>query len=937
MSTPAPALAGRHGLRWLAAAGLAALIAIVVVFLRTDQLWYATLGYGSVFTTTLVTRVALFAAGAVVMGGAVLVNTSIAFRLRPATRMPAPSEILARYRDALELRFRQFVAFIGAFIALCGGLAASGQMLAYQSWRHREPFGVVEPRFGLDVGFFVFSLPWWRFVAGFLLTSLALATFAAAVVHFVTGALRTSSRAPRPVATRARIHLAWGLGLVSLAAAAVLALDRLAYAVGENGAFTGIGFVEDHARISGDLVVAIICVLVAGTFFAMPWLRRWLIPATATALAVVSALVMQLAYPLVLHAFWVQPNALAKQQPYIERHIQATRQAYGVDKVEITDYAARTETTAGQLREDAEALPGIRLVDPALVAPTFEQRQQVRGYYTFPGTLDVDRYRIDGRPTDTVVAVRDLDTNDIGTKDWNNLHTRYTHGFGLVAAYGDRLTDGEPEWLSYNLPPEGKLPQAEPRVYFGEQFSEYSVVGAPPGTPPAELDTPNGTPTTYAGRGGVPMGDGFTRALYAARMADLNLLLSRQVNSESKIIYDRNPRQRVAAVAPWLTVDRDAYPAIVDGRIVWIVDAYTTSNSYPNARRLNWNATVRDEIDPVAEPDREVTYVRNSVKATVDAYDGTVTLYAWDTADPILKTFQKAYPGVVRDRATIPADLLDHLRYPTDLFRLQRQILTSYHVTDPQTWFQHSDDWMIPKDPNNDKLRETPFFLSIKWPGESAPAFSQTASFTARNRDNLVAYLAVNADASQPGYGSLRVLRMSDHSQVDGPSQAFNEMVNNAEVARRIRDLEATTSVKHGNLLTLPIGGGLMYVQPVYTEKKTPDGKYPSMAFVVTRFGQRIGVGDTLQQSLDQLFGGNAGARTQEGVTGPRPATPPTPPTAPGTGPVDTAAAAAAAAQARTAFAEADAALKRGDLAEYQRRTKDAQEAVERVTKALGG
>ena len=474
----------------------------------------------------------------------------------------------------------------------------------------------------------------------------------------------------------------------------------------------------------------------------------------------------------------------------------------------------------------------------------------------------------------------------------------------------------------------------------GSQPDQYSIVGAPAGAPPVELDTPagpggNATLNTYTGKGGVPIGGLWHKLLYAAKFADINILLSSRVNPESKIIYDRTPRERVQQAAPWLKVDGDAYPAAVDGRIVWIVDGYTTANSYPDSERINLGTTTSDAQTSVggtvvAQPQDDINYMRNSVKAVVDAYDGTVKLYAWDEADPVLQTWRKVFPDLVAPKSTIPPQLLAHFRYPQDLFKVQRQILAKYHQTDPGTWYRNTNLWEIPKDPVNPSANavEQPFYLSVKWPGDPGPIFSLTTTFVPYRRSNLAAYMAVNADASSPNYGQMRILSMSDTTQIDGPGQSFNQMTTNEEVSNRLRPYNnqgSSATASYGNLLTLPVGGGLLYVTPVYAQRPSNAGSYPVLRFVVVRFGSSVGIGDTLQQALDQVFKGNAGATTgEQGSTKP-------------TGKSDNPAALAALDSANSAYAAAQKALTAGNLGEYQKQVNLAQDDLARARKALGG
>ncbi|HYP44944.1 MAG TPA: UPF0182 family protein [Propionibacteriaceae bacterium] len=934
----------------LVIAALAVVLFAIFTNVWTERLWYRSFNYGQVFTTMLVTRIGLFLAFGALMAAAVAASAAIAYRLRPRFRAATPtSPLLERYREVLESKFLWVAVGFGALVGLFAGGAASGQVQPYLAWRNATPFGTVDPTFNIDIGFFVFAYPWWRFVLSFLFATLLFAAAAAAVVHYVMGGLRLSgSRRGSTPAAQAQLSILVGLAL--LVRGVTYWFERYGLSIQTTRIFTGINYTADNATVNAKTILAVIAGICALLFFANAVLRRWVVPTIALTLMLLSAIVLGVVYPGAVQYFSVRPDEPDKERPYIERNIAATRAAYGVDKVEITDYSAKTTANAGQLRTDAASLPGIRLIDPAVVGPAYEQLQQVRGFYSFSPILDVDRYTIDGVETDAVVAVRELDQKGIEAQgqNWNNLKTVYTHGYGLVAAYGNRRqAGGEPEWILKDIPPTGKIKEQEPRIYFGELQSGYSVVGAPAGTPPIELDTPGGgeggnpRTFTYGGTGGVAIGSVWRRLLYAAKFGDVNLLLSDRVNPASKIIYDRTPRERVLKAAPWLKVDSDAYPAVVGGRIVWIIDGYTTSNSYPYSNRVPLSRVTSDSQTNQGtvgvQPDTDVNYMRNSVKAVVDAYDGTVQLYAWDDTDPVLKTWQKAFPDVVQPKSAISADLKSHLRYPEDFFKVQREILARYHMTDPGAWYQQSALWEVPNDPvigANSSAKETPYFLSVKWPTDPKPIFSLTSVYVPKGRSNLAAYMAVNADASSPDYGRLRVLRMSDTTQIDGPNQTANAMVTNETVADRLRPFlnQGSASAQYGNLLTLPVGGGLLYVQPVYTQRPgSGGGQYPALRFVLVRFGQKVGIGDTLEQALDQVFQGDAGVGGGE-----TPA--PTAPTKPvGKQTARERAATAALADAKKAYGEANAALAKGDLATYQAKIKQAQSAVDRATAALNG
>lgn len=932
------------------------IVVLVVGFLIftnvwTSRLWFASYGYENVFATMLWTRVALFAIFGVVLAGIVVGNLIIANHWRPVRPANADSELLSRYRDAVKGRFGIFLWVIGLATGLFGGATGAAQAMTFQSWRHGTEFGVTDPEFGMDVSFFVFDFPWWKAVSGFLFGAVVFTAIVVAVFYFLLGAVKmaqSSARDASKIASpAAQAHLSILLGVALLIKAVQYWLDTYGLSVQDSQLLTGFTYTSAHGSLTALRVLAVIAALCAVMFFANAILRKWVVPVVGLVLMLVSALVLQLIYPAAMQSLVVTPQEQDQERPYIERHVKATRQAYGVDGTEVTNYDAETTVSQGQLREDAATLPGIRLMDPAVIGPAFTQGQQVRGYYAFPQVLDVDRYMLDGMSRDAVVGVREIDTTQLDQPSWNNLHTTYTHGYGLVAAYGNQVgNEGEPSWIVGGIPPQGLLSEHEPRIYFGELHSDYSIVGG--GETPMELDTPGGGEGggprmyTYSGKGGVGIGDVFRRLLYAIKFADLNILISERVNEESKIIYDRTPQERVEAAAPWLTIDSNGYPAIVEGRVVWIVDGYTTSNSYPNSKRIGLRAatdtSTTANVPGAVQLDTNINYIRNSVKAVVDAYDGTVSLYAWDEEDPVLQTWQKVFPDTVKPRSEIPDALLEHLRYPEDLFKVQREILSRYHVTDPAVWYTNSDLWQVPSEPvaesspNSAPKAEPPYYLSVRWPEEPDAHFSMTTTFVPNGRENLAAFMAINADASSGDYGRIRILQMSESTRIDGPQQTFNAMTTDPAVAEALRPYlaQGSANASFGNLLTLPVGGGLIYVMPVYVERSGASGTYPGLRYVIVRFGDTVAIGSSLQEALDKTFAGDAGADTGEDGDVDEPG-------GDDTDPVDNPDAQEALEEASRLFDEAEAALREGDLATYQQKIKEAQEAIERAREALEG
>ncbi|HRP99428.1 MAG TPA: UPF0182 family protein, partial [Terrimesophilobacter sp.] len=580
------------------------------------------------------------------------------------------------------------------------------------------------------------------------------------------------------------------------------------------------------------------------------------------------------------------------EAPYLDRNIEATRAAYGVDGVVERHYPAVTDAEPGALRDDAATTANIRIIDPALITDTFRQFEQVRQFYQFSPYLDVDRYEIDGEVQDTVIALRELDQAGQSSGGWYNDTVVYTHGFGVVAAYGNqRESDGLPVFLESGIPSNGELGAFEPRVYFGEFSPEYSIVGAPEGTTPIELDYPAGGESgtsnavyTFDGEGGPKLDNFLNQLVYALKFQSTEVVLSDAVNSESQILYERNPRARVQLVAPYLRLDNDIYPAVVDERIVWIVDGYTTSDHYPYSDLRSLSGSIADTYTPrpLFSVDN-VNYIRNSVKATVDAFDGSVTLYTWDEEDPVLQTWQKIFPSTTKPMSEMSDELLKHIRYPADLFKMQRAVLGTYHVTNSDTFYSGDDAWVTPNDPisnpNNPTLQPA-YYLTMQTPGTDEPAFTLYSTYIPDAqgpiaRNVLTGYLTANSDWG-PDYGKLTMLTLPSQTTVPGPGQVQAQFDSDDVVGQQLNLLrQGQTDVIPGNLLTLPVGGGLLYVQPVYV-RSTGETSYPLLRKILVAFGQDIAFEDTLDEALDVLFGGDSGANAGDGDIDP------TEPTEPG-------------------------------------------------------
>jgi uncharacterized membrane protein (UPF0182 family) len=648
--------------------------------------------------------------------------------------------------------------------------------------------------------------------------------------------------------------------------------------------------------------------------------RSWLLPAAGTALLVVSSVLIAGIYPAAIQQFQVKPSESSKEAPYIQRNIDATRAAYDLNQVEMKDYNATLSTSAGQLAKDAATIANIRLMDPNVLSATFRQLQQIKPYYTFPESLDVDRYTVNGVSRDAVVAVRELNIDGNPSRNWINDHLVYTHGFGFVAAYGNTVdADGKPNFIVGDLPPTKGLGGFQPRVYFGENVPDYSIIGGKKTNSPVEFDYPddasaNGQKNyTYTGNGGVPVGSLLNKLIFAVKYGEQRILLSNLINADSKILFNRSPRERVAKVAPWLTLDGDPYPAVVDGKITWIIDGYTTSAGYPYSQSTSLATATNDALTSnsasiTAQANRTVNYIRNSVKATVDAYDGTVTLYQWDTKDPVLKTWMKAFPNSVKPKSTISKGLLEHIRFPEDMFRVQRDILSSYHVKSAAAFYGGQDFWRVPRDPSTfgaNAGAQPPYYMTVQMPGSAKPAFSLTTPFVPRGgRENLSAFAAVNSNAG-PDYGKITVLQLPRSTNIAGPSQVASNFEAKPEVANALSLLrQGGSDVVLGNLLTLPVGNGLLYVQPVYVRATGNSSAYPLLQKVLVSFGDVIGFDSSLKGALDQVFGGNSG--TNASASSPTTSN-------------SSADLASALQSAKQAIADGQAALAKGDFAAYGR------------------
>ena len=879
----------------------------------TDVMWYDQLGFQSVIWTQLGTRIGLWIAYALLLAGVSFISATLAIRARPDA---ADGSTIRVKGDTIEIgkgvssrNARRVAVVVSLIVGLIFGAQFNSNWSEILLMFNAQSFGTTDPQFGLDNGFYVFVLPGLRLIMSAVSLLLLAGIIFSVITHVLMGGIRitmpVNGRGLFNITKRARRQIGIWLMLNMFAWAANQVVGVFSTLTTEGSRITGATYTTVNATIPVTFVMAAITVIlgvVLGIWImkshalegqapiavrASEALKAWKVPTVAIASAVVVSLVLTVAWPMLLQRFRVNPNAQEMESTYIQRNIDATRVAYGLNKVKTEQYKATTEGEAGALADSAESTAQIRLLDPQIVSPTFKQLQQSKQYYTFADTLSVDKYEVDGVSQDTVIAARELDLDGLDNRNWVNDHTVYTHGYGVVAAYGNKVTsDGQPKFFESGIPTQGKLTdseQYEPRIYFSPNASEYSIVGAPDGTKSWEFDYPTGSEgatNTFKGDGGPKIGNIFSRLLYAIRFGSDQILFSDRVNANSQILYDRSPKERVAKVAPYLTLDGRVYPAVVDGRVKWIVDGYTTSDAYPYSQMTDLGDATKDSTTETSSTvtglnSQNANYIRNSVKATVDAYDGSVDLYVWDESDPVIKAWEQIFPGQYHQLSEISGDLMSHLRYPESLFKVQRELLAKYHVSSANQFFSGEDFWQTPVDPTESQqaqqrdILQPPYYLTLQTGGSNEPVFSLTSSYIpagSSTREILTGFLSVDSDAGNEkgkigsNYGTIRLQELPKDSNVPGPGQAQNNFNASADVSKELNLLESgSTNVQRGNLLTLPLGGGLVYVQPVYV-KSSGSTSFPLLKKVLVAFGDQVGFANTLDEALDQVFGGNSGA-----------------------------------------------------------------------------
>ena len=929
---------------------IAIAIAVVYLFLTglstvwTDYLWYDSVGFASVWQTNLVTSVVLAVIGATVVFGFIWLNLWLTDRISPRMELldlGEDEELVERFRDWVEPRLRIVRLGIAAGFALLLGLGIAAWRDEVLLFLNPVAFGDADPQFGVDLGFYMFRLPLWESLNSWIFNLLVLTLVLVATVHYLNGGIRLRGGNRLSMSSGVKTHLsALAAGLAAVRAIGYWIDTRELLYAGQSS-FFGAGYTDINARLPALQLLAIVSVLAAVLFL---WnIRRpdWTLAIVSVGAWVFVSVAAGLVYPAIVQRFTVQPNELARESEFIGYNIAATRAAFGLDDVEVRQFTAERTLTRDAIEANRLTIDNLRLWDPGVLTRTYQNLQEIRAYYRVD-SVDTDRYTIDGRPTQVLVSVRELDeSSESIPTDWQNQILSYTHGFGAVLSPANEVeSDGQPALLVKDVPPTAEFPELEleqSRIYFGESYDPDKPVIVRTGDLPQEVDLPVGQVNNfneYDGAAGVEIGGFLRRLAFALRYRDLNILISSQLRDDSRILQVRNIEAMLDNVAPFLRADADPYPVFMDGRVVWLIDLYTISDKYPYSQPVTTADTVRLAQNS-GLPRAGFNYIRNSVKASIDAFDGTIKLYVVDPSDPVVNAWGGVYPDLFTEEP-VPQTLEEHFRYPQDLFKIQSEKYLDYHVFEIGDFFRRSDTWSIPRDPSTidrdggsllwgDGLtadgratlldRFLPNYLLVNLPDEEDRlSYVIMQPFTPQNKLNMSSFLV--GDATPGRYGRLIDFRLPAGSLVEGTGQVGDRINQDADIAQQLTlwDQEGS-NVLFGDMLVVPIEQSLLYVMPVYLAADAGGG-LPEFRRVITVYGDTIRWASTLDGALDQIFGeGSAPDVDPDGL----------PETEDGRT-IDE-----LLADASERFDRAREALRNGDLAEYQRLLEEAEDIVDRA------
>lgn len=825
----------------------------------TDWLWFLDMGVSGVFWTRLGSRLVVGLVFAALFFAIAFTNVRLARRMAPPLVAVPAEGPTARFEMAVADLRRQlspvldWVLLLGSlFFAFAYGAAMAGDWDLFQLARNAVSFGANDPQFGRDISFFMFQLPMLRAVADWILSALVLTLVATAAVHVVDGAIRPSARFAG-FEPHVKAHLSVLLGLIVAAKAFDYWLRIYELDFSSRGQVRGASFTDVYAQIPAYWILIGIALFAGVLLIINIRFKGWRLPIGALALWIAASILVGQLYPAAVQAFRVAPNELRAEEPFIKRNIAATRQAFDLEAIDTRPFAAEQSLTASDLAADSETIDNVRLWDPAVIAQTYKQLQEIRPYYDFKD-VDIDRYRLVGgsiagpRTREVLISAREMNVGQLSetARTFVNQHLFYTHGYGaVVSPVSESDRNGLPTFLVRDIPPEvvansgttgsanAVLAVKRPGIYFGEESDSYVIARS--GLD--EFDYPTGetnAKTRYAGETGVEV-QGFMRRLaFALRFGSVDILLSGYITPESKVLYYRSLTDRLRQLAPWLAIDSDPYLTIIGGRQVWVIDGYTTSAYYPYSQSTGGS----------------LTYIRNSVKATVDAYDGTTTLYAVDPKDPVLATWRKVFPSLVADGSEMSEDLRAHLRYPEDLFRIQAEVYRTYHMTDPQVFYNKEDQWDIPTSSGGQEME--PFYVLMRLPDQKAEEFLLMLPFTPRTKQNMIGWMAAKCDPDV--YGQRLVYNFPKQRLILGPEQV-SARVNQDPVISQQLSLwnQRGSAVRYGNLLVIPVGDSIVYIQPLYLQAEQT--AIPQLTRVIVVSPEKVAMEADLTTALAKVFG----------------------------------------------------------------------------------
>lgn len=921
--------------------------------LWTDYLWFDSVGFAGVWQRRWLMGIGLAVVGVLVTFAVVWITLVVADRLGPRyfpVDTTEEEEMVVRFRHWVEGRVGLVRFLVAAALALFVGVGLATWRDDVFMFLARQDFGMADPIFGIEVGFYVFQFPLLSAALGWLFNLVAVATVVAAVALYLNGGIRIQ-RGSMPTFNRgAKILLSVLLAVLALIRAGIYRMDALTLLYSNRQTnFFGPGYTDITARLPALRLLMAIAVVAAIVFLVNIWRRGWTLVVVAVGAWILVSAAALLVYPAIVERLQVQPDQFAREAEYIDHSIRYTQAAYDLDRVEVREFPASQTLTADDIEANRLTIDNLRLWDTSVLPRTYQNLQEIRLYYGLD-RVDTDRYVLDGVPTQTMVAVRELDEASVPRTDWQNTRLAYTHGLGAVISQANAVeSDGQPDFLLSDLPPVPAYPALDlnqPRIYFGESYEPGRPVIVKTGSGPQEIDLPVGggegvQTNEYQGEAGVNLGSLWRRIAFAFRYRDLNLLISGQLRSDSRVLVQRNIRSIVSDLAPFLEVDSDPYPVVSDGRVVWVIDLYTSSGFFPYSQPVT--QTSRERLSVATEIRNGLNYLNSSVKATVDAFDGTVNFYVVDETDPVVRAWQQTYPDLFRDGSELPEDLVGHLRYPQDLFRIQGEMYLEYHVDEPSEFFSRNDAWSIPRDPSTISRGEMlpaerligdlssvtgstefltemlPYFLLTRLPGEDDLSYVLLQPFNPRGKPNMSSFLV--ADAPTPEAPSRLIdFRMPQGILVGGTGQIGDRIQQNDEIAEQFTLWSQQGSeVIGGDLLVVPVEDSVLYIQPIYLQA-AQSGGFPEFRRVVVVFGDRIEWADSLDEAMAEVFDIETGSPEDPGE-----------PSEPGGIPstvqelLD---------EATALLDQANAALQSGDLGEYQRLVNEAAQRIEEARQA---